>query len=264
MFDSKKRLEGKIKFDMKEKLILFFKYVQQLGFSKGFYYFFKIYCLNKKEEFFFIKGKHHPLYLRKNTSDISTFNQIFIYNEYKYSLNFKPAFIIDCGAYIGLSTIFFRDNFPDSIIVAIEPETSNFEVLLKNTQNTQNIYCEKAAIWNKNTNLTIENINNFGNWGFTCNEDYKEAQDKIKAITINDILQKYNQSEIDILKIDIEGAEVEIFSSNFENWLPKTKVIMIELHDRFRKGCSKSFFSALIKYDFSVYCNGENIICVRD
>ena len=51
-----------------------------------------------------------------------------------------------------------------------------------------------------------------------------------------------------------------VFESNFEKWLPKTKVIIIELHDRMRKGSSKAFFTALSNYNFSIAHRGENII----
>ena len=71
---------------------------------------------------------------------------------------------------------------------------------------------------------------------------------------------EYNFPKIDILKLDIEGSEKELFETNFEDWLPKTKILIIELHDAMKTGCSKSVFNAISKYDFSFSIKGENII----
>jgi hypothetical protein len=61
-----------------------------------------------------------------------------------------------------------------------------------------------------------------------------------------------------LLKIDIEGGEKQLFESNYENWLPKTKCIIIELHDGVLKE-AQNFFKAISKYDFS-YFNSENLL----
>ena len=69
----------------------------------------------------------------------------------------------------------------------------------------------------------------------------------------------------DILKIDVEGAEKEIFSKNYESWLGKVNVIMIELHDHIRGGCAKTFYSATDKFNFKkVLQKGNLVIVVRE
>lgn len=85
----------------------------------------------------------------------------------------------------------------------------------------------------------------------------------IKAITITEILRQFNYNQIDILKIDIEGAEKELFSENYKDWLGKVDVLIIELHDRMKKGCSDSFYSAVKQYDFNKTEKGENIILTK-
>ena len=71
-------------------------------------------------------------------------------------------------------------------------------------------------------------------------------------------------TEIDLLKIDIEGAELEVFSNNYESWLPKTKALIIETHDQDRKGTTRPFFSTIAKYNFSTTISGENFVCIRE
>ena len=73
-------------------------------------------------------------------------------------------------------------------------------------------------------------------------------------------MQQFNMPHIDVLKLDIEGSEKEVFEENFEKWLPLTKVLIIELHDEMKKGCSRAVFNAMNKFDFSFDTKGENII----
>jgi hypothetical protein len=76
------------------------------------------------------------------------------------------------------------------------------------------------------------------------------------------LLAKYALQKIDVLKLDIETSEKQLFANNFESWLPKVRTIIIELHDNAEKGCSKVFFEAIhqsfANYNLSV--KGENII----
>ena len=70
---------------------------------------------------------------------------------------------------------------------------------------------------------------------------------------------------IDILKIDIERSEKKIFAdSNVHNWLNKVKVLIIELHDRYKKGGSYYFFKAISKYYWHFTFRGENLIFIRE
>ena len=71
-------------------------------------------------------------------------------------------------------------------------------------------------------------------------------------------------SRIDILKIDIEGAEKELFSSGFENWLPRTKILFVEVHDDMKKGSSKSVFNATSKYNFRFTMQHENLVFINE
>ncbi len=249
---------------MKEKLITFFKHLNRFGFIKGITLYSRNHVFGASDAVIRLNGLPHPFELRKNTSDRETFDQVFLLNEYDYKLNFTPAFIIDCGANIGLASLFFQSKFPEAAIVAVEPELSNYSQLVKNTEKYSNITTIRSGIWKKNAFLKVEDIHNFGNWGFVCTEVETETADTITAVSIGDIMRQFNKTEIDLLKIDIEGAELEVFSENYESWLPKTKVIMIELHDAYRKGTSKPFFTALMKYDFSVFHRGENIVCIRN
>jgi len=208
------------------------------------------------------KQLKYPVYLRNNTSDIPTLYQVFYEMEYDIDYKFEPKVIVDCGANIGLAAVYFKNRFSNSKIISIEPEKSNFDLLYENTKNYENIHLLQRGIWNKDTNLKIENIG-LGHWGFVTTETEEESRDTIKSISIDSIMEKYNLDHIDILKIDIEGSEKELFESNYD-WMDKVNCIFIELHDRFKEGCTDSFNNAISNKNFSVDNNGENIILFRD
>jgi len=203
-----------------------------------------------------------PLELRSYTSDIFTFWQIFINKEYDMPFKTAPNLIIDGGANVGYSAVFFANKFPQAKIIAIEPERTNFEILRENTINYQNIELLNSGIWNKNTYLKIQDIG-VRKDAFMVEEVNLEEQRSFKAVTIGEILRKSGYDAIDILKLDIEGAEKEVFSDNYEEWLNKVNILIIELHDRMKEGCSKAFFSAIKKYNFNITFKGENIILIK-
>lgn len=81
----------------------------------------------------------------------------------------------------------------------------------------------------------------------------------ILSITIPEILQLESIHHIDILKMDIEGAEKEIFETN-ASWLNKVNILIIELHDHYKQGCSKACFKTISEFDFSLHIQGELLI----
>lgn len=205
-------------------------------------------------------GYRNPIFLRNNTSDIPTFHQVISDEEYNIDFGFDPKVIVDCGANIGLAAAYFKNRYRDAKIISIEPEPSNYELLLRNTAAYTNVHCINAGIWCRSAHLLIED-NGYGNWGFQVKEVDSGTDKTIEALSITDIMEKYEINQIDILKIDVEGSEKELFEMGFERWLPKTRVVIIELHEQMRPGATKSFFKAMSNYDFSLTYKGENIIC---
>ncbi|MFI5250965.1 MAG: FkbM family methyltransferase [Bacteroidota bacterium] len=243
-------------------MLSFLRHINRFGLAAGM----NLYIQRQKktgECLLRLPGVLHPINLRCNTTDIPTFDQVFWHREYEFNLGFEPKVIIDCGANIGLASVFFKNKYPKAKIIAVEPEGSNANLLNRNTKPYNDIQCITAGIWNKPAHLSVSDEQGLGHWGYTVKEVPEGTPAAIKAVTIDTIMREFNLTEIDLLKIDIEGSEKELFDSNYESWLPKTKVIMIELHDRMRKGCSKALFTAVMKYDFSVRSFGENIICMK-
>ena len=201
-----------------------------------------------------------PIFFRPKSIDEYTIIEIFGLKCYDLDLPFDPKFIIDGGANIGLSSVYFANKYPESQIVAVEPETSNFDLLLKNIKNYNNIKANKCAIWNKNILLEIKD-NGFGLRGFMVEETPIESNTSINGVTIDDVNSK--GQIIDILKLDIEGSEKFVFEKNYKKWLPNTRCIIIELHDDMVEGSSESVYQTIAKYNFRKYQKGENKIFIN-
>lgn len=204
---------------------------------------------------------NETIYLRHNTSDVKTFDKIFLDEEYDMSLDHPPGVIIDAGANIGAASIYFANKYPKAKIISIEPEKSNFQMLLKNTAPYKNISCLQKALWHTNEPLVIKNrdVNKesfeIGQQEGLCDQDI------VQSTTVNDLIQEFDLPAIDILKIDIEGAEKEVFSNNVA-WLEKVGLIFIELHDRKKPGCRESFFKAVKPHVKTVSQSGETVVAV--
>jgi hypothetical protein len=124
-----------------------------------------------------------------------------------------------------------------------------------------NISIIRAGIWYKATALVIENPE-AEKWLLRVREA-EGGDGAVDAVTIAEILEQSGADCIDILKLDIEGAEREVFSHN-SNWLEKVNLLIIELHDHYKPGCSESVYSAISRYDFKKFQRGENVFLVNN
>jgi FkbM family methyltransferase len=235
------------------RIILLTKYISRFGIYKGNIFFFKRF-IAKNLYCFKISKLNYPLYLRSKSSDFKIFTEIFIDNEYDFKSSEIPEVIIDCGANIGLATVYFKNKYPDVKIFAIEPDINNFELLKKNTEFYDDIVCINAAVWNQNSFIAL-NVLDLEECAYRSYECTEKDTHLVNSITIENIIDKYNLSKIDILKIDVEGAEKEIFSNNYKKFLDITEMIMIELHDLINPGSSENFFKALKDYKFRLITN---------
>lgn len=213
--------------------------------------------------------------LRKNpSSDMEVFKQIFSLKEYlpvvkAYNANFCNEAdyclnIIDAGSNIGLTSLFFMEYFDRSNIICVEPEVENFRVLEFNLKSTNNSKIVKinGAVWSSNCKIKI--INDFRDqldWSFRVEES--NSPDAIYAYSINQLINDNDFKIVDILKMDIEGAEKQVFTSSTSNldFLKITKCIAIEIHDEF--DCREDIYNIFNKYGFVLFNEGELTIGIN-
>ncbi len=206
------------------------------------------YGIKKEKETIYSKKRKRTLHFRKNSKDFETFEEIFISQIYNIPLSFTPKTIIDAGANTGLASLFFKFRYPEVDIVALEIENGNVEMIHKNLKGYANFEVLKKGLYNKHAFFKVKNPYNATN-SFTLKEVTKNENHDIEAITISQIIKYKNWDTVDILKIDIEGAEIELFKSYYEEWLPKVKVIYIETHDRMKPKCAYTVIAAINKFD---------------
>ena len=172
----------------------------------------------------------------KRISLIDAASYLFIYDElfnkeiYKFRTENKQPFIIDCGANIGLSIIYFKQLYPDAEILAFEPDEKVFATLELNVESFQltNVNLIKKACWSEETTLKFYSERADG--GRLLNDEDSENIIEVKTTQ----LQKYLNRKVDFLKIDIEGAEVEVIS-DIKDQLMYVENIFVEYHSFVRK-----------------------------
>lgn len=236
------------------------KFSRELGFPRGVLI-LAASMLGREDVSVSVPDIRYPLTMRPRTSDRFVFEQIFLDHEYDLPSNFLPQFIIDAGANVGYASIYFANRYPDAAILAIEPDATNFQRLAENTSTYPNIVPLQAALWSSSESLVVNN--DCESWACRVEQANGSDRDIVPGITIAELLKRCRWSGIDILKMDIEGAEREVFASNYDSWLGLTRILLIELHDRIRPGCSSAVLQAAGESRFHRANRGEYTLFVN-
>ena len=256
----------KLKTSPKERLIndYYYHLIKFRGFFKS-----------QKEDCFiayYPKWKATIKTRKRPSSDLDVFSQIFGDLEYKpvvdtFKANFKTNTslkIIDAGSNIGLTSLYFSRFFEHAEFICVEPNESNLDVLTFNldTNSIPNCNKLKAGIWSKNTYLNIvSDFRGHYDWSYRVVESRDETD--LGAFSISHLVEKFKWETIDILKMDIEGSEKEVFTNSHSDisFLAITKCIAIEIHDEF--DCREAIYEILTKYGFSLFNSGELTIGIN-
>ncbi len=178
--------------------------------------------------------------IRPSETDMNVLRQVFVAREYDFDrvpqgrlirVAYEKALrsgelplIIDAGANVGFAARFFSAAYPEAHIISIEPDPDNAALCRENTKGFPNIEVIEAAIGSKAGHVTMTKHAGEA-WGARTHH----AESGIKVVMINDLIARSNARPI-IVKIDIEGFELELFSENTE-WIDKTCAVVVEPHD---------------------------------
>ena len=154
-----------------------------------------------------------------------TYKEIFVRNMYQFTTAKPKPYIIDCGANMGVSVLYFALKYPTATIEAFEPEEGIFKILEKNTRqfNLHNVHLHQTAVWVNNTPLQFYTDTGMG--GSVTNV-YSNQQ---PTLIQTEILANYLQQPVDMLKLDIEGAEVEVIQ-HCAHLLHHVQHLFVEYH----------------------------------
>lgn len=213
----------------------------------------------------YIDADLYNLKLRLEGSDTLVFSQVIVHRDYEslvgfYNLKFKksPKNIIDAGANVGLTTIYFKSKYPEATVYLIEPVQANFALAKRNieTNSISSVIFFNGALWPKSESLRVINdFRDLKDWSLRVESN---PEGDIESVTPFEIINKLG-GVIDIFKIDIEGSENQLFSEEMDlTWLHQVRVIAIEIHDEFL--VRTRIMEVLKRSNFELTSSGELII----
>lgn len=220
-------------------------------------------------------------YYRAGTSDSGVIRQVLLQEDYslqrlkrfadlavyaeKLMVQGLNPLIVDAGANIGASSVYFALKYPSARVVAIEPGAGNHSLLTINSIGL-NVEALLGAVASTSGFMSVLDVGE-GFWGLRTGPlTSTHTGLDVPTVTVNSIYQVYASSHFPfITKIDIEGGEMELFSRNLE-WVNQTPCIIIELHDWLLPGCgtSRSFLQCISGLDRDFVHIGENIFSIAN
>lgn len=161
----------------------------------------------------------HRLKLVDAPTFLEGVDEIFGKRIYDFVASTSQPVIIDCGANIGLSTIYFKQRYPESEITAFEPDPQIFDALTENIQEfgLSKVALVQKAIFDAETTTKFQKEGGYSGRLALAGDD--ENLIDVKTARLRDYLLR----KVDFLKVDIEGAECRVLKdcagvlSNVEN-----------------------------------------------
>ena len=228
--------------------------------------------LTAKEWFSFNVSGYGRIYMRTNDSDFDDVRGTLGLGEYdvnwpaemlarataRYQAildNDKKPIIIDCGAYIGVSSLRFAKMWPKAVVVSVEPDPGNLKMLRRNLDGRLNHVIVEAAIGSAPGSVTLANPSQ--SWAIQA----QRAPEGIPIVTMDDAIAAAGPGEPFLCNIDIEGFEKDLFAAN-TGWVERFCMVFVEPHDWTKPGerLSGNFQRVMAAHSFEVMAH-RGIIC---
>jgi FkbM family methyltransferase len=217
-----------------------------------------------------VNVRGHELEVRPTDSDLFVLSQVFGWEEYKLEANrlsllrgvasnWKAAgitpLIIDAGANVGYSALYFASLFPGICVLAIEPDQGTFEIMTRHVRANAEVRPIHAALWCHENGLQLQNASN-GSWGNQVTEGSGTPSKRLDLL-----IASIPNSRPLIIKLDIEGAEREVIESCPEVFAD-ARCILVEPHDFKHPGaaCLSPLYRAVATKKFDTLLSGENLL----
>jgi FkbM family methyltransferase len=173
-------------------------------------------------------GRRWQLPVRMSSEDFAALREIFLYRYYDYDLG-TPRTVLDLGGYCGLTAIAFAARFPEARIAVVEPHPGNFAALRSNVERNK----LPVTLFNAAATVSDAPVSLFLGGGMThglTQTGYSTGESiEVQGISVPSMLRQLSWETVDLLKIDIEGAEEQIFQAR-QPWLGQVKSIIGEYH----------------------------------
>jgi FkbM family methyltransferase len=195
----------------------------------------------------------HPIWVRPGTTDAGGVVHSVVREAYGSFLpRGQVRTIVDAGANIGDTSVWYLNRFPEATVIALEPDIDNYSLLVKNCEPYgPRALALNAALWPTRSQLTFHRSGMASSHSVGALQG-PSAVGAIEGLPIPALLDSINKrgkasiDAIDVLKCDIEGAELNVFSEGCDEWLPKVRCIVIEIHS----GAHEAVMSATRRHGF--------------
>jgi FkbM family methyltransferase len=161
----------------------------------------------------------------RSRSDVQVLKEMFLERQYAID-GIEPATILDLGSNIGASIAFFRATYPSVRIIGIEPDPTTFERLEACMRTLSGVYIYPWAIADCSGRLPF--LQAPQSWESALVAEREAASLDVEAVTLSDLASRLGMEQIDLLKLDVEGAEWLMF--NQPSAFDACKTIVGELH----------------------------------
>jgi FkbM family methyltransferase len=204
--------------------------------------------------------------VRPGGSDLFTLEEVLQREVYAAVPELLPSCerIIDLGAHIGLSSLYFLSRYPRAKLLAIEPHAGSFNLLRQNLQpwiDSGQCIPLHAAVWSEDGFVApAVSVDAWYQASFRIQPRGESEAGSIRGLSMGTLIRMSGANEIHLVKIDIEGSEAELFGSNIE-WLQEVRCLAIEFHGDSRQRIS--FDELMRRHGFDVVSDtGHTVIAL--
>jgi FkbM family methyltransferase len=214
-----------------------------------------------------LRSLPRAFYVRLGTTDYNCFHQVFFQRDYDLPYAIEPrhdVYIIDAGANVGYTSIYYQRRFPNSRIISLEPDHENFQLAKRNLLPYPRCTVLNAALWDRHAEVVPcdGNWGEGGEWGRQVQEarikNGRDAENCVPALPLVDLFRRFEIPRVTILKMDIEGAEHQVIASCDSEMLSLIENAAIEFH-----GSDTAAHDWLLENGFQAMTSGETTLFTR-
>ena len=190
-------------------------------------------------------------------SDLHAVDEILLRRQYDHRLEEDPRTIVDLGSHIGISVGYFRLRYPDARIFAFEPNPVSFNKLRWVVSRMDGVVIRQAALSSSSGRATLHTTDRPLRASLEGSRESGRS-DEVQTVTLDHAVREHELDRVDLLKIDIEGAELDVLSS-FTH-LDRVRTIVGELHPSVLGDRTQNVFGLLREYEVETWPAGDDLI----
>jgi FkbM family methyltransferase len=183
------------------------------------------------------RGQRLSIRVRLGTYDVGLVKSILTeLSEYRVPVPLQPRVIVDAGANIGVTALYYAVMYPHAHIYCFEPLPDNLALLRENLAPFDGrITIIPTGLSDHEGMMDFhlaDNVNDFSAGGFGDWGDQSVTLGTFPIASFKSLMSKYGISNVDLLKLDIEGSEWPALKGMPEDMIAKIAVVIGELHGK--------------------------------